>query len=306
MKVTVVSGKDGSRKEVLDLPASATLDDLKKAYRPKLSVYRKAFKIPSSEPVKTPVDGSKPRPNTITLDGKRTLADQGVRQDVEVQFKDLGPQVGYRTVFVVEYAGPLAIILLYAMRPSFIYGGNFASSMGYAQKLFITLFAAHFAKRELETFFVHKFSHPTMPLRNIVKNSVYYWSFAAFIGYVLCHPSYTEPSQMQANIGAALMIVNELLNFAVHLQLSCMRKGDGDQTRNVPTGPLFAYVSCPNYFHEIMSWVAFSLGTNLISSWLFTVAGFLQMAEWAVKKHRGYVKTDPKNKNKKAIIPFIL
>ncbi|EPY35432.1 enoyl reductase [Angomonas deanei] len=134
------------------------------------------------------------------------------------------------------------------MRPSFIYGASITKEYGYAQKVFISLFAAHFIKRELETVFVHKFSRPTMPLRNIFKNSIYYWSFAAFIGYILCHPDYTEPSATQVNIGAVAMVINELLNFAVHYQLSTMRKGDGDTARNVPEGPLFSLVSCPNYF----------------------------------------------------------
>ncbi|CCW70976.1 unnamed protein product [Phytomonas sp. Hart1] len=231
----------------------------------------------------------------------------GVREGAELVYKDLGPQVDYRTVFVVEYAGPLAFMLFYAMRPSFIYGSKMRFvPYGYAQKMYVSLFVAHFVKRELESVFVHKFSHSTMPLRNIFKNSIYYWSFAAFIGYVLCNPKYTAPSNTQVNLSALMMVVFELLNLAVHLQLSKMRKSDGDQTRDVPKGPLFALVSCPNYFFEVMSWVSFSVGTNILSSWFFTAAGLLQMAPWALKKHSGYVKTDLKNKKKKAIIPFIL
>ncbi|KPI90020.1 polyprenol reductase [Leptomonas seymouri] len=309
MKVTVVSGKDGARRQEIELSSNATLDDLKAAFRPQMDSNRKSFKISGpapAEPVAPAADGKKPRPNLITLSGGATLEKQGVKNGMEIIFKDLGPQIGYRTVFLVEYAGPLAFMLLYATRPSFIYGSAAMPSYGYAQKLFIGLFVAHFVKRELESMFVHKFSHPTMPLRNIVKNCSYYWSFAAFIGYVLCHPKYTEPCQLQSNIGAVLMVVNEILNFAVHYQLATMRKGDGDTTRNVPKGPLFAWMSCPNYFFEIASWVSFSVGTNLLSSWLFTLAGFLQMLDWAKKKHRGYVKIDPANKKKACLIPFLL
>ncbi|CAD2217370.1 enoyl reductase [Angomonas deanei] len=299
MKVTVVSGP---RTEEVDLPNNATLTDLKKAYRPKVSIHRKSFKVPSADQSRA----KEGKPQLTTLSDKTSLAEQGVKEGAQITYKDLGPQIGYRTVFLVEYAGPLAFILFYAMRPSFIYGASITKEYGYAQKVFISLFAAHFIKRELETVFVHKFSRPTMPLRNIFKNSIYYWSFAAFIGYILCHPDYTEPSATQVNIGAVAMVINELLNFAVHYQLSTMRKGDGDTARNVPEGPLFSLVSCPNYFFEVMSWVSFSVGTNMISSWFFTLAGLLQMAEWALKKHAGYVKVDPSNKKKKAILPFLL
>ncbi|KEG06855.1 putative 3-oxo-5-alpha-steroid 4-dehydrogenase [Trypanosoma grayi] len=298
MKVTVVSG---SRSEVVELPASAMLDDLKKNYRPKMDIHRKSFKVAAGG------NDEKGKAVLVTLVDKLSLHMQGVKDGAEITFKDLGPQVGYRTVFVVEYAGPLAIILLYAMRPSFIYGSTIANGYGYTQKVFISLFAAHFVKRELETFLVHKFSHPTMPRRNIIKNCVYYWSFALFIGYVLCHPSYTEPSSRTVvNASAAAMVLFETLNFAVHKQLSGMRRSDGDTTRTVPGGPLFSLVSCPNYTFEVLSWVAFSVGTSMMSSWFFTFAGLLQMAEWAVKKHKGYVRSDPAVKKKKALIPFIL
>lgn len=299
MRVTIVSGKEGARKDTVELAESAMLTDLQRAYLPRVNSNRKAFKVAGTHP-------ETKKPVVITLDAKRSLHEQGVRDGSQITYKDLGPQVGYRTVFLVEYAGPLAIMAFYAMRPSFLYGSAASKPYGYTQRLFISLFAAHFIKRELESIFVHKFSHPTMPMRNIFKNCIYYWSFAAFIGYVLCSPRYTETSRTVSNIGAALMILFELLNGAVHIQLSSMRTSDGDQARRVPTGPLFALLSCPNYFFEFMSWVSFSIGTGMISSWMFTAAGLLQMGEWAVKKHRNYIKTDPSVKKKKSILPFII
>ncbi|RYG64665.1 hypothetical protein EON64_13520 [archaeon] len=47
---------------------------------------------------------------------------------------------------------------------------------------------------------------------------------------------------------------------------------------------------------------------GLLFSWLFTLVGFLQMAEWAVKKHKGYKKTYDKEYTqlrRKAIVPFV-
>ena len=67
-------------------------------------------------------------------DDRKTFADYDVKMDAHIILRDIGPQIGYRNVnvfsipyfylqvFVLEYAGPLVIMLLLAMRPSFIYG----------------------------------------------------------------------------------------------------------------------------------------------------------------------------------------
>jgi very-long-chain enoyl-CoA reductase len=87
-----------------------------------------------------------------------------------------------------------------------------------------------------------------------------------------------------------------------------MRPAEGSQQRDIPKGFLFNYVACPNYTFEVLSWVGFSIFTQVIFAYIFTVIGFIQMADWAVKKHRGYKKTYDKDYTKlkrKAIIPFI-
>jgi very-long-chain enoyl-CoA reductase len=113
---------------------------------------------------------------------------------------------------------------------------------------------------------------------------------------------------MQIYIGAALMAVSELINLLVHVQLSGMRKQEGSDDRKAPGGPLFALVSCPNYTAEILSWVGFSIMTQIGMSYAFTVVGFLQMTQWAIQKHVGYLKSDKeyKAKGRKAIVPFLI
>lgn len=47
----------------------------------------------------------------------------------------------------------------------------------------------HFAKREYETLFVHRFSHATMPLQNLFKNCGHYWILSGvLLAYFLYAP----------------------------------------------------------------------------------------------------------------------
>ena len=233
--------------------------------------------------------------------------------------KDLGPQIGYRTVFIIEYLGPILFFVLYGMRPSFIYGEELSQNQEWSdiQRVAYWCFIAHFLKREFETIFVHTFSRPTMPLLNLFKNSIYYWSFAAFIGYPICSPQYTAPNSSTSEpfpfqVGLAIFVLMEACNLYTHIKLRLMRSSKKQisvNDRDIPTGFLFDLVACPNYFCEVMSWVGFSLMTSVLFSWVFTLVGFIQMWEWAVKKHKGYLKSHGdkyKKLRRKAIIPFLL
>lgn len=245
----------------------------------------------------------------VRLQGRlKTLKDYNVKNNMTLELKDLGPQFSYRGVFLVEYGGPILIMALYAMRCECIFGaGSETAPWNPVAWLAVMCWMAHFLKRELETLFVHRFSRPTMPLFNLFKNSIYYWGFALMVGYPLCSPNYTAPAnENQIHAGLGIFVISELLNFTVHMQLRMMRPKEGSDKREPPKGGLFNLASCPNYTFEVLGWIGFSLMTNVAMGWVFTLFGFLQMLEWAMGKHRGYVKQDKSLKRRAAIIPFIL
>lgn len=240
------------------------------------------------------------------------LKAKGLSPSVPVELKNLGTQVPYRWFFLTEYFGPMPIMAYLSTRPELIYGkGANDTPLPMITTLAVYAFILHFVKRELETLFVHKFSKPSVPVFNIVRNSAYYWGFAAAVAYFVCHPQATAVDDNLGLIALGGMAVMELGNLAVHLWFSMQRKADKDAARPVPAGALF-FVSCPNYFFEIAAWCFFSvMVNNNLASWAFTLVGGGQMALWAMDRHKAYVKQEKKEggppvaRRRSALVPFL-
>lgn len=252
-------------------------------------------------------------PKGKPLKDEDSLSTIGLKSGEKVYLKDLGPQIGWSTVFLAEYAGPLVVYLWFYTRPWLFYGAE-AASKPYSQVVHIAAgcYAAHYIKRLLETVFVHRFSHATMPLSNLFKNCSYYWGFTAFVAYHVNHPLYTAPCDVQVYIALGLFVLSELGNLSIHLLLRDLRP-PGTTARKIPypnMNPftqLFRYVSCPNYTYEFYAWLAFSVMTQCLPAGLFTLAGLYQMTVWALGKHRAYKKEFKSYpRGRKSIIPFLI
>ncbi|KAL1493304.1 hypothetical protein ABEB36_011383 [Hypothenemus hampei] len=231
----------------------------------------------------------------------------------KVYVKDLGPQIGWNTVFLLEYAGPLVLYGFVATRPWIFYGETAKdTSLSLTAQIALVCWSAHYLKRILETLFVHRFSHGTMPLRNLFKNCGYYWGFTLYVAYHVNHPLFTPPNIIMQILGLGLFIVSEFGNLSIHLLLRDLRP-PGTRIRKIPVPnnnpltKLFNVVSCPNYTYEFYSWAGFTLLTSCVPAGIFTLAGLYQMSIWALGKHKNYKKEFPNYpKRRKAILPFIL
>lgn len=287
----------------LTVPNDARVSDLKRslhAVRRGLYPARQRF---TTEPKRGEERG-------IVLEDGKSLNDYGLRDGDTIVFKDLGPQVSYKAVFFFEYLGPLlAYLPFYFMRKE-IYGGifgikNAGRPLAEAQTLAMYFHTAHYAKRILETFFVHKFSHATMPIFNLVRNCGYYWTFGAFMSYFINHPDYTPVGRTQMLAGFAFSAVMQLSNLRCHIILANLRK-DGDKGYVIPSGFLFNYVTCANYATEIYQWLGFNIATQTVMGYTFMCCGAAQMMQWAIAKHARLRKlfdgTGGKSKFRRAFI----
>jgi very-long-chain enoyl-CoA reductase len=220
-----------------------------------------------------------------------TIRSTGLLDQSTVYVKDLGPQIAWRTVFIVEYLGPLLIHpLLYVLRP-YLYRSAPAQA-SYLQTLSCILVCIHFLKREFETVFVHRFSASTMPARNIFKNSAHYWilagaNIAAWI-YSPSSPTAGEANAFLLYAGLFAYTLGEVGNLYTHLVLRGLRSSGGRE-RGIPHGFGFGSITCPNYTFEVLSWIGIYLISAL--SWsvlLFAAVSTAQMMSWAKKKEKNY------------------
>ncbi|CAL9728791.1 very-long-chain enoyl-CoA reductase [Monosporozyma unispora] len=232
-----------------------------------------------------------------------------VDDNLQLYIKDLGPQVGWRLVFFVEYLGPILVhSLLYylstieSVREAVHYNKpNYDPSLN---KIAFILVVAHYVKRELETIFLHTFTLATMPLFNIFKNSFHYWILNGAIalgyfgfGFIFSTDQlswvYRALHQVKLSTLISLFILSETWNFYIHLKLRVygdQQKLKGNTTKRVAINEgIFKILVAPNYTFEVWSWVWFTVifKFNFFALVFLTVSA-TQMYFWAMKKNKKY------------------
>ncbi|KTW27192.1 uncharacterized protein T551_03186 [Pneumocystis jirovecii RU7] len=227
-----------------------------------------------------------------------------------VYVKDLGPQIAWKTVFLVEYIGPLLIHpLIYGcpLIQQLLYGKVVHHSS--SQRVVFILVLLHFIKRELETLWVHRFSMDTMPRRNLFKNSFHYWILGGINMAYWTYGPWFSPLYQSHIILLFFVILwgfSEYANFKTHLILRSIRPPKS-RIRQIPKGFGFNLVSCPNYFFEYTSWLIVASISRSLSSWIFLAVSGVQMWLWALKKHRRYIdEFNDYPKQRKVMFPYIL
>ena len=176
----------------------------------------------------------------------------------------------------------------------------FSSSM-----IQIIVFAAvfiHFAKRVLESLFLHKYSGPIGLFTTLMIAGFY--SLAAYmIGYLNRQPIPSVDAWFY--IGAVLFLAGILGNFIHHKILADLRKSTLDYI--IPTGGLFNMVICPHYLFEIVAWLGIFLLSRHLASLLILIfiigyltARSIRTLNWYHEKFSEFPA------GKKALIPFIL
>ncbi len=170
------------------------------------------------------------------------------------------------------------------------------------QAVVLAAVCGHFAKRCLETLFLHKYSGPIDPFTTLAIAS-FYSLIAGFISFLNSWP--LDAADNLFWLGLLLFVFGETANFGHHKILADLRRDT--QGYVIPRGGWFEYVACPHYFFEIVAWA----GLLLLSRHLFALIALVGMAGYLLARSRKtlawYRQKFPHfPKNRKALIPFLV
>ena len=104
--------------------------------------------------------------------------------------------------------------------------------------------------------------------------------------------------------GAVLFFFGMYVNMHSDGILRSLRSGD---EYKIPEGGAFRYVSCGNYFGEIVEWIGWACLTWSLAGATFAVWTAANLIPRALAHHRWYLETFPDYpENRKAVLPYIL
>ena len=106
-------------------------------------------------------------------------------------------------------------------------------------------------------------------------------------------------------LGLGLFLLGMVVNRRADRRLLNLRR-ERRATYQIPEGGLYRWISCPNYFGEIVEWVGWAIATWSFSGLAFAAWTAANLAPRARANHRWYLETMPDYPpERKALLPGV-
>jgi hypothetical protein len=215
--------------------------------------------------------------------------------------KGFGPLVGARLAWLVmEAPSPLLMIVFFLLgrRPH-----------GPVAIAFLALWLFHYLYRAfLFPLLLPATSRP-MPVLVLSSGALFNVVNAYLNGRWLF--SLAEPRSLawlatpQFVVGVLLFFLGFCVHVLADFELRRLRRTSGGE-RVLPRGPLFRFVSCPNYLGECVEWTGFALATWSPGGLLFAFWTAANLVPRAFHHHRWYrAKFPDYPPARRAVVPFL-
>lgn len=216
--------------------------------------------------------------------------------------KGWGPVIPNRLGWIIMELPSLAVFITFFFSgPSLPYGITW---------LFFLIWSVHYIHRTFIYPLRTKTRKKTMPVV-IVVFALFFNLMNGFLnGYYFgnVRPDY-ELSWLydpRFILGLILFVTGMGINIKSDEILMSLRKNNSNGY-SVPYGKMFKYVSCPNFFGEIIEWFGFALMSWSIAALAFAIWTVINLVPRAIDHHNFYKNTfRDYPSDRKAVIPFIL
>jgi protein-S-isoprenylcysteine O-methyltransferase Ste14 len=146
----------------------------------------------------------------------------------------------------------------------------------------------------------------TVPLLAVGFNSVNAYLNARYLTAIGPEYPVSWLSEPRFVVGAALFVIGFGINYQSDAILRGLRKGN-DSGYQIPRGGLYRFVSCPNYFGEILEWTGWALATWSPAGLTFVIWTAANLVPRAVSHHRWYRERFPDYPpERKAVLPLLI
>ena len=204
-----------------------------------------------------------------------------------------GTGVSARMAMIILYVLP--IIVATAAAWSYLRNASIIQLVVYGV---VTL---HFAKRVLESLFLHKYSG-TMAIPTLIFITFFYSFVAGMISYLNAQSISTMDAWFY--LGMTIFLVGESGNFYHHKLLADLRKNR--EGYHIPQGGFFEHAACPHYFFELVSWLGILFLSRHLFAFMALIAFTAYLTERSIKTRQWYQENFPEYPlERKCIVPFV-
>lgn len=216
--------------------------------------------------------------------------------------RNWGPMIPNRLGWVIMELPSLITFIFF-----FLLGPN---PMSIPLVIFFLLYTIHYTNRSIVFPFRTQTSRKLMPFL-IVLIAIFFNLVNGFInGYYFGTVSGGYPYEWLYDIrfilGGILFLTGMVINIRSDNTLLALRKASQNGYA-IPNGGFFRYVSCPNFFGEILEWTGFAIMTWSPAALAFAVWTLVNLVPRALDHHKWYRdRFEDYPADRKALIPFLL
>jgi len=171
--------------------------------------------------------------------------------------------------------------------------------------VFIVLWITHYLNRTVIYPLRIKTKGKKIPIAIVASAFFFNMVNGILNGYFLTLLQFESISELYLILGFIIFIIGFYINISSDNLLIKLRTNQKGYV--IPNGKLFNYVSCPNFFGEIIEWLGFAIMTLNPGSLSFLIWTTCNLIPRSKAHHKWYIENfENYHKKRKAVIPYLL